>query len=120
GTGKTCGEEVEISWSHTNPLASSVREMGPAARHDTLNDHWNGWNFRKIVGLRTSFAKKFMEATTMQVKHNDLFNQFSATFSATIIYKWTEMIEKWEHDSTAPNPYEEPSCGEYGVQYKLP
>ena len=52
GAGRTCGEEVEVSWSHTNPLAPSVREMGPAARHDTLNDHWNGWNFRKIIGFR--------------------------------------------------------------------
>ncbi len=56
GAGKTCGEEVEINWSHTNPLASSVREMGPAARHDTLNDHWNGWNFRRRVGFRESYT----------------------------------------------------------------
>ena len=53
GAGRTCGEDVETSWSHTNPLAPSVREMGPAARHETLNDHWNGWNFHKIVGFRT-------------------------------------------------------------------
>jgi hypothetical protein len=52
GAGRTCGEEVETSWSHTNALAPSVREMGPAARHDTLNDHWSGWNFHKIVGFR--------------------------------------------------------------------
>ena len=51
GAGWTCGEEVEVSWSNTNSLAPSVREMGPAARHDTLNDHWNGWNFTKVVGL---------------------------------------------------------------------
>jgi len=51
GAGRTCGEEVEISWSHTNPLAPSVREMAPGARHDTLNDHWNGWNFQKIIGF---------------------------------------------------------------------
>ena len=55
GVGRTCGEEVETTWSHTNPLAPSVREMGPAARHETLGDHWNGWNFRKIVGFRTLF-----------------------------------------------------------------
>jgi hypothetical protein len=29
GAGRTCGEEVETSWSHTNALAPSVREMGP-------------------------------------------------------------------------------------------
>ena len=53
GMGRTCGEEIEMSWSHTNPLAASVREMGPGARHETLNDHWNGWNYRKVVGLST-------------------------------------------------------------------
>jgi hypothetical protein len=55
GVGRTVGEDIETTWAGTNPLAPSVREMGPAARHDTLNDHWNGWNFRKIVGFRTSF-----------------------------------------------------------------
>ena len=52
GAGRTCREEVETSWSHTNALTSSIREMGPAAHHDTLNDHWSGWNFHKIVGFR--------------------------------------------------------------------
>ena len=52
GVGRTCGEEVETSWSHTNPLAPSVREMAPAARHDTLDNHWNSWNFHKIIGFR--------------------------------------------------------------------
>ena len=52
GVGRTCGEDVETSWAHTNSLAPSTREMGPGARRETLNDHWNGWNFRKIVGFR--------------------------------------------------------------------
>jgi hypothetical protein len=52
GIGQTCGEEVETTWAHTNVLSASVWEMGPGARHETLNDHWNGWNFRKIVGFR--------------------------------------------------------------------
>jgi hypothetical protein len=56
GAGRTVGEDIETTWAGTNPLAPSVREMGPAARHDTLNDHWNGWNFRKIVGFRMSFS----------------------------------------------------------------
>jgi Kyakuja-Dileera-Zisupton transposase len=53
GGGRTCGEEVETTWASTNPLVPSVREMAPAARHKTLNDHWNGWNFCKIVGFCT-------------------------------------------------------------------
>ena len=54
GVGRTCGEDVKTSWAHTNSLAPSTREMGPGARRETLNDHWNGWNFRKIVGFRES------------------------------------------------------------------
>jgi Kyakuja-Dileera-Zisupton transposase len=57
GVGRTVGEDIETTWAGTNPLAPSVREMGPAARHDTLNDHWNGWNFRKIVGFRKFFCR---------------------------------------------------------------
>ena len=49
GAGRTVGEDVETVWVGTNPLALSIQEMGPAAQHDTLNDHWNGWNFHKIV-----------------------------------------------------------------------
>jgi len=54
GAGRTVGEDIKTTWAGTNPLAPSVREMGPVARHDTLNDHWNGWNFHKIVGFRMS------------------------------------------------------------------
>ena len=56
GVGRMVGEDIETMWVGTNPLASSVREMGPAAWHDTLNDHWNGWNFWKIVGFCKYFA----------------------------------------------------------------
>ena len=52
GVGKTCGEEVETTWAQMNALGTSVREMGPGARHETLNDHWSGSNFRKIIGFR--------------------------------------------------------------------
>jgi hypothetical protein len=39
GAGRTVGEDIETTWAGTNALGPSVREMGPAACHDTLNDH---------------------------------------------------------------------------------
>ena len=53
GAGRTIGKDIETTWAGTNSLALSVCEMGPAAHHDTLNDCWNGWNFRKVVGFCT-------------------------------------------------------------------
>lgn len=44
-------ETVEQEWGHIGPVATSTKEMGPGARHATLDDHWSGWNFRKIVGF---------------------------------------------------------------------
>ncbi|KAF8171335.1 hypothetical protein BJ912DRAFT_1025200 [Pholiota molesta] len=105
GAGRTCGEEVEISWSHANPLVPSVKEMGPAARHDTLNDHWNGWNFRKIVGFKAFLARRFEEATAMSAKQQTVFQQFSSSLPAMTTKKWERMIELWENNPKAPNPY---------------
>lgn len=54
GVGMTHGESVETIWSHSTSLATWSRENGPAARHLILDDHWTGWNRRKLVGLRKS------------------------------------------------------------------
>jgi hypothetical protein len=49
--GLTHGETVEQEWAHIGAVATSTREMGPGARHGTLDAHWSHWNWRKLVGL---------------------------------------------------------------------
>jgi hypothetical protein len=51
GVGRTHGETVEQEWAHINLAALSTREMGPGARHLALDDSWNWWNWRKILGM---------------------------------------------------------------------
>ena len=48
-TAHTVGEEVETGWAHMGVATPSIHEMGPGHRHETLNDHWGGWNFQKII-----------------------------------------------------------------------
>lgn len=48
---RTDGEGVEQEWSHINPVALSTKVMGPGSRHDTLDDHWGAWNWRKVVSM---------------------------------------------------------------------
>lgn len=48
----------------------------------------------------------------MKEKHEEIFAQFSTTFPAEIIRTWATMVERWELDPNAPNPYEEPHSGE--------
>jgi hypothetical protein len=130
GVGRTVGEDIETTWAGTNPLAPSVREMGPAARHDTLNDHWSGWNFRKIVGFHRYFTlwftphtyllplegklflKRFHEAFKMSAKQTEVFNQLSATFTPETVTGWEAMVARWNKNQKAPNPYVEPKGGQ--------
>lgn len=51
GAGRVDGEGIERGWSLMNSIATATREMGPGFRHDTMDDHWQSMNWRKIVGL---------------------------------------------------------------------
>ncbi|KAF8834542.1 hypothetical protein BDN67DRAFT_992646 [Paxillus ammoniavirescens] len=51
GVGRTDGEGVEWNWAEMNRVANSTKEMGPGARHDTLDDQIRHHNWKKYVGL---------------------------------------------------------------------
>ncbi|KAG6807588.1 hypothetical protein H0H92_007027 [Tricholoma furcatifolium] len=115
GVGRTCGEDVESGWSHTNQLSTSTREMGPANRRETLDDHWGGWNWQKIIGFRSLFRKRLREAFQMRRKHREVFSKLTLTFSPDKIKEWSVMVEDWQLDRKKPqsertkeNPYAEP------------
>ena len=48
GSAQMDGEGVERDWAQMNALVPSIREMGPGNRRETLDDHWDGWNWEKI------------------------------------------------------------------------
>lgn len=49
--GRTDGEAPERSWSESNLVANSTKEMGPGSRHDTIDDHLGHHNWKKTCGL---------------------------------------------------------------------
>jgi len=55
GVGRTDGEGIERNWSELNPIASSIKEMGPGSFRDTLDDHIHFHNFRKYISLGMYF-----------------------------------------------------------------
>lgn len=44
----------------------------------------------------------------MSNKHREIFERFSATFPLETVERWIRMVERWEGDPKAPNPYDEP------------
>lgn len=63
GSGRTCSEGIEQGWAGQNPLSMSTREMGPSACSETLDDHWNAWNFCRSAALGMSFLCYILHPT---------------------------------------------------------
>ena len=55
----------------------------------------------------TLFASRFQEAVVMSAKHKEAFDKLSSTFPSETVKKWVRMVECWEANPKAPNPYEE-------------
>ncbi len=51
----TDGEDLEHWWAHINPMSMSMKEMGPRAQLDTLDDYAGAWNWWKITGFGEHF-----------------------------------------------------------------
>ena len=51
----------------------------------------------------------------MSAKHTVTFEKFSATFPPETVAKWLKMVERWEAEPTAPNPYDEPERSKFSV-----
>jgi len=46
----------ERGWSNINPLSAQTKVMGPASRRETIDDHFNDWNHKKVIGLGAYFV----------------------------------------------------------------
>ncbi|KAH8103218.1 hypothetical protein DFH11DRAFT_1692670 [Phellopilus nigrolimitatus] len=107
--GRTYGEGVESEWAHINGTATSTREMAPAVRHETLNDHWSSWNWQKWLHFGSYFNRKLREALKWRVAHEEYFVSLTKSVPNETVTKWEAMIVAWNLDQTKPDPYEEPT-----------
>lgn len=128
GMAHTDGEGIERGWSRINPMASSTKEMGQGARHDTLDDHFGYHNWQRNLGLGTCIhllsltrgltyvtakrlSRKLLVATEERNKQVAAFIEVRDTIPKEAAKEYVKMVEAWEKDNTQPNPYEEPSNG---------
>ncbi|KAN0105342.1 hypothetical protein V8E52_011131 [Russula decolorans] len=105
---RTDGEDPERWWAHINPVSMSTKEMGPGARLDTLDDHAGAWNWRKITGFGTGLSDMLKGAIMMSQRQQKNHDEFTAIFPSDTIRKWQNMVEDWNANRKAPNPYVEP------------
>ncbi|KAG2108890.1 uncharacterized protein F5147DRAFT_745615 [Suillus discolor] len=105
GVGQTDGEGIERNWAEINRVANSTKEMGPGARHDTLDDHFGHHNWHKFVGLGLSLRKKLIIAVKERDRQQAAFQEFNLAVGTSYQNQWTAMVKSWEEDKTQPNPF---------------
>jgi hypothetical protein len=110
GSARTDGEGIERPWANIGPVATSTREMGPGARHDTLDDHWSHWNWQKLIGLGALIKKRYLAAVTERNKQKASFEAFTAN-QIQHVADWKADVEAFEADLSKPNPYAIPKSG---------
>ncbi|KAF9642006.1 hypothetical protein BDM02DRAFT_3065727, partial [Thelephora ganbajun] len=101
----THGENIESGWAHTNPAAISTQEMGAGARHSTLNRHWGGWNWWKIIGFGPLLLKNLHEAVHMVKRCEDTCKDFEKHRPPSMVHEWKMMKRRWEMDPSQPDLY---------------
>ncbi|KAJ6457468.1 hypothetical protein DFH09DRAFT_1063427 [Mycena vulgaris] len=107
--GMTDGEAPERGWSNLNPLATSTAEMGPGMRRDTINDAFNDWNHKKIIGFGLWGVKKITECVpemiTTSVELEELEESLRNLGAGDALEEWRAEVEAWEEDAQKPNPF---------------
>ncbi|KAG2125960.1 hypothetical protein DEU56DRAFT_872983 [Suillus clintonianus] len=93
GVGRTDGEAPERGWADINPIATSTCEMGPGSSRDTIDDHFNNWNWKKA-------AIPEAEECAGDLK------EFEAALDADQLAGWRKEIEMWESDRSLTNLFE--------------
>ncbi|KAJ7260647.1 hypothetical protein C8J57DRAFT_1636746 [Mycena rebaudengoi] len=104
--GQTDGESPERGWANANPLAGSTAEMGPGFRRDTLDDHFNDWNYKKIIAFGQMMSKKMLAALPVMVESRVALADMEESLDDAVVAEWTDMAEAWEQDRMQPNPFE--------------
>ncbi|KAJ7024475.1 hypothetical protein C8F04DRAFT_1192393 [Mycena alexandri] len=94
----TDGEGIERPWANIGGVATSTREQGPGFRRDTLDDHWNYWNWVKLTLLPRLLRRRLDIAKVEAAKQADAFEEFSQQ-QAERVAIWRKMVEDFEGET---------------------
>ncbi|KAJ7116141.1 hypothetical protein C8R43DRAFT_845374, partial [Mycena crocata] len=103
GAGQTDREGIERPWANIGGVATSIREQGPGARHDTLDDHWGYWNWVKLTLIACLLRRRLDTAQIESASHTEAFESFSAQ-QADRVPVWRKMVEDFEAESHKKKP----------------
>ncbi len=111
-------------WLKQNRCSNSMKEMGPGAQHDTLDDQLGVHNWHKIAGLCESVDLCNVLLLIIHLQGHSLHAKLVLVstqadcqriahekFTAALLEEqdwaryWTAVVKAWEKNDKLPNPY---------------
>ncbi|KAA1478357.1 hypothetical protein DENSPDRAFT_854906 [Dentipellis sp. KUC8613] len=103
GMGQVDGEIVETLWAPLNHIARSTEGMALSHRQETLDDHMNDSNWKKLVGAVPSLGKRYAAAVKGRESSNEDYRRFCEGSSTAQLEKW-KSIEVKAQKTRSANP----------------
>ncbi|KAJ7787000.1 hypothetical protein B0H14DRAFT_3506102 [Mycena olivaceomarginata] len=97
GAGAGMGERKPPRYQHQG--------NGPGARRDALDDHFNDWNHKKIIGLGKFLLERAQKAIPNMSDFRLALVEAEQGLLGVDLERWTKEMELWEDDPANPNPF---------------
>ncbi|KAK7032459.1 hypothetical protein VNI00_013017 [Paramarasmius palmivorus] len=114
GAAKIDGESNERTWGPHNTLGNSTRTMGPGAREDYLEGHFDNWNWEKYIAMGSSLRTKHRDAVRDRNVQREAHQGLTDNLPEALVKQWEEMCVKWENTPYPKkgvlNPYATPEA----------
>lgn len=90
GAGMVDGEVLETLWAVLNGIGDSIRSQSTGHRQETLDDHMNDSNWKKLINLIFRLCQKFkMTVESAKESHMD-FQKINDSADSNMVRRWAE------------------------------
>ncbi|KAJ7092208.1 hypothetical protein C8R44DRAFT_750322 [Mycena epipterygia] len=96
-TGHFHGETAEVYWPELNQIGTQVCQQSGGHRQDTIMNHHNDWNYKKMAKAFALLLHELRSAELTLQKHRNNFLGLCATYAERITK------EDWRSDSREPD-----------------
>lgn len=93
--GRTDGEAIERFWGSHNHLSGSTMRMTSGSRLDTLNFHFNDWNWRKTCKMGATLVERHLHAKEMKAEHETLLADLAVGIGEAKAEEWTRQEDEF-------------------------
>jgi hypothetical protein len=94
GIGQVDGEIIETLWSQLNEVSGSTRSMSKFHRRETLNDHMNDSNWKKLLRMVSALSKKLKNANRQHKIAEVAFLDLTNSADPELVEKWRSAEKK--------------------------